>query len=672
MRAAGSHAWSAFPRRHPYWTGAGALLALLLLLPAVISWNWARGPVQRAVSSFTGREFHIDGDLDLDFVPLEVHAEKIRFGNASWSGQPVMASAQRLHARVRFWPLLAGRVTLPRLSIDQPYLRIERNAEGLGNWVFGQQPRCKPAGCPQRLRILQLHATAGKLEVREPTLQTAIDVRFDSEPATPGTLEPLVLSGNGTYRKAPFELAGHVDSPLELQGKPLPYTLDLQVQAGDTMVHASGTLAEPLQTENVAVNFGMRGPDLALLYEFAGLVLPKTPPYALQGRLSRNGNRISYEDFTGTVGDSDLSGTATVDIGGERPKLTAKLQSRVIDFDDLAGFIGGNPATGKGETASEEQQQAARAKRASGKLLPAKPIELGKLRSMDADVELVAARVDSPRLPLESMSAHLLLEDGMLTLVPLEFGAAGGRLTGTVRVDARTDPADMAFNMQFQNMQLPKLLPKVKLMHDALGSLSGVVNLEGKGNSTASMLATSNGELGFIMGRGRMSNLLLEVAGLDIAEALGFLIGRDQQVTLRCAYADFAVVDGIATARSVAFDTTDTALLIRGDFSFRNETLDLTLVPRPKDMSPVSIRTPIRIGGTFADPAVAPKGGPLLLRGTAVAALAAIAPPLALLGLVETGPGKDTDCGRGATPEEQVPSRTESHIPPPSKPGKAT
>ena len=42
---------------------------------------------------------------------------------------------------------------------------------------------------------------------------------------------------------------------------------------------------------------------------------------------------------------------------------------------------------------------------------------------------------------------------------------------------------------------------------------------------------------------------------------------------------------------------------------------------------------------------IAPEAEPLLLRGAAVAALAAIAPPLALLALIETGPGKDLNCG---------------------------
>jgi uncharacterized protein involved in outer membrane biogenesis len=201
-----------------------------------------------------------------------------------------------------------------------------------------------------------------------------------------------------------------------------------------------------------------------------------------------------------------------------------------------------------------------------------------------------------------------------------------------------------ALDLDLEKMQLPKLMPKVESMKDALGTLSGDIDLRGEGNSAATVMASADGEFSVIMGRGRMSNLLLELAGLDIAEAAALLIGKDRQVTLRCAYADFALEDGRATARAVAFDTTDTVLLLRGDLDFKDESLDFTLVPKPKDASPISIRTPLRIRGTLMEPSFGVKEGPLLLRGAVVAGLMAIAPPLGLLGLIETGPGKDTDC----------------------------
>jgi hypothetical protein len=661
MAARPNPAWFDFPRRHPAWITLLALSILIVLVLAFFNWNWVKGPVQRMVTRATGREFRIDGDLDVDYFPLEIHADKLFLANATWSEEKAMARAEHLDMRLRFWPLLRGHVTVPYLLADRPFLRLENNGNE-ANWIFENQGKCRPS-CEQRIRVQRLRVRDGRLEFREPLLRTSVDMQFESaKPPRSDALAPLVLKGKGTYRDAPFELKGQVDSPLELQGKPLPYSIDLTATAGQTLAHVSGTLAEPLQTENVAVDFEMHGPDLAKLYDYVGIVLPKTPPYALKGRLSRRGNQLSYQNFSGTVGDSDLSGDVTFDFGGARPKLTAMLQSKLIDFNDLAGFIGGTPGTGEGETASDEQKKEASAQKASGKLLPSKPLELEKMRLMDADVRLTASQMKSKHLPLEHMRAHLLLDHGQLTLDPLEFGAAGGRLTNVVHLDARQNQAQFALDMKIQKLQLQKLFPKAKSMQDSLGSINGAVELKGRGDSTASILGSSNGSISMIMGQGRMSNLVLEVAGLDIAEALKFLLGKDKEVRMRCAYADFGITDGLAMARSVAIDTTDTALLLKGQFSFKDEKLDMTLLPKPKDKSPVSIRVPIDIGGTFAHPSVAPKGGPLVLRGAAVAALAAIAPPLALLGLIETGPGKDLACGPGVPQSENQKSEERQPI----------
>lgn len=158
------------------------------------------------------------------------------------------------------------------------------------------------------------------------------------------------------------------------------------------------------------------------------------------------------------------------------------------------------------------------------------------------------------------------------------------------------------------------------------------------------MLATADGEVAAVMGVGQVSNLLLELAGPDIAESLRFLIGRDRSVRLRCAYADFGVDEGVARTRSLAFDTTDTVILGKGSVSLLDEQLDLVLRPRPKDVSPISLRVPLEVRGTFKEPRLSPRPGPLVARVAVAAALYAIAPPAALLALIETGPGEDAGC----------------------------
>jgi len=86
-------------------------------------------------------------------------------------------------------------------------------------------------------------------------------------------------------------------------------------------------------------------------------------------------------------------------------------------------------------------------------------------------------------------------------------------------------------------------------------------------------------------------------------------------------------------------------LLVEGQVHLGDERYDMRLRPRPKDMSPVSLRSPLRLTGTLKHPRIRPEAGPLIARGVIAAALYAIAPPAALLALIETGPGEDTACG---------------------------
>lgn len=51
-----------------------------------------------------------------------------------------------------------------------------------------------------------------------------------------------------------------------------------------------------------------------------------------------------------------------------------------------------------------------------------------------------------------------------------------------------------------------------------------------------------------------------------------------------------------------------------------------------------------RLGGTFSDPSVAVEKGPLALRAGAAILLGMVNPFAALIPLIETGPGTDSNC----------------------------
>lgn len=626
--------------------GAAGMAVVLLLL--FFDWNWFKGPLERAVSSASGREFRIGGDLDVDLGrTITISANDLHLANAAWSKEPRMGSAERVEIDIAPWPLLALRLRMKEVRARHADLWLETAPDGNGgNWVLGSG---RDTGEP-RWRVDRLWLEDSRLRFRDAAQKTGIDIRLDSvrpgPSKRPDAAAPVAVEGRGRWRGAPFALEGQAASPLALADSGTPYRIDLDARAGATRASASGTLTNPFRFQTFDLRLRLSGQDLDDLYPLLGLALPPSPPYRFDGRLRRNGDLWRYDGFSGTVGDSDLGGDVQVDVSGKRPMFSAQLLSRRLDFDDLAGFLGAPPQTGSGETANARQEKQSAELAARGRLLPDTPYDLAKLNAMDADVHWRARKINAPRLPIiDDMDAHLLLEAGLLRLEPLNFGVAGGDVRSTIRMDARKAPIDTRAKIAVRGVELPRLFARAELAQGAAGRIGGDISLHGRGNSVAAILGSANGDVGLGMGRGRISNLVMELAGLDIAESLKFLLTEDRQVPIRCAFADFGVKDGLMTSRALAFDSTDTIIVGEGTINLEDERLDLLLRPRPKDRSILSLRSPLRVGGTFKDPSFRPDLAALGLRGAIALALGSITPPAALLATFETGPGEDSDCG---------------------------
>jgi hypothetical protein len=643
MNAAMPSPWSAM-RRHP-WASAGALLLLLVVLLVVFwDWNWFKGPIERQVQSRTGRSFRIGGDLDVDLGRVAtIRADKLSFGNAPWSKQSTMASADRLDFDIELWPLLHRQFRIPRIRLQHPLLLLEKGPRGIGNWVFGSQG-------PSQAQFGRLWVDDGHLRYVDVAARTHVDVDIRSTAPGKGEVAPPIdAKGSGRWKGNPFAVRGHAQSPLSLRDRQQPYRIDVHVQAGNTRAHARGTLLDPLQLRGFDLMLALSGQNLDALYPMLGIAMPPSPPYAFDGRFTRDlkGNATvwNYRQFRGKVGDSDLAGDASLTTGGVRPFLRATLVSQRLDFDDLAVFIGKAPTSGNGETTNATLAAQAAREQASTRILPDTPYDLDKLNAMDADVRWKARRINAPKLPLDDMDAHLELAGGVLQLVPLDFGVAGGHIRSTVRMDARNAPIRTRADIAVRGLDLGRLMPEARLVKEAIGKLGGNASLTGSGNSIAGMLGSSNGDVAVGVGRGRISNLVMELAGIDIEESLKFLIEGDRTIPIRCAFGDFSVANGVMTSRALAFDTTDTIIVGDGTINLRDETLDLRLRPRPKDRSLLVLRSPLLLTGTFKHPSFRPDLKRVGLRGAIALALGSIAPPAALLATLELGPGKNADCG---------------------------
>ncbi len=641
-------------KRHPWWTALGVSTVAIVLLLIFWDWNWFKPLVERQVEARTGRKFEITGNLDVDrfgWTPL-VQIGRFRFGNAKWSKDPTMAQAECLQLAIELKPLLFHReVRIPEIRLRKPILRLEYGPNHVGNWIFGE-----PSTGTTQYGALWIDD--GRVRFIDAPNKTDIAVAVRSDMRDPTSKAPPILAeGGGQWEARSFRMHGRADAPLEMRETTRPYRIDVHATAGNTKAHARGTLLDPIRLRGFDLKFALSGPNLAELYPLVGMAIPDSPPYAFDGRLTREltstkrtgtqdtGNLWHYNDFTGKLGDSDLGGDASFETGRKRPILTANLVSKRLDIDDLAGFIGKAPPAGAGETATPGQRKQAAVEASKARVLPDHPYELDKLRAMDADVRWKAHRINAPKLPIDDMDAHLFIDAGLLRLDPLNFGVAGGDIRSTIRMDARESPIRTRADMQVRNLHLGQLLPTVELTKDAIGNIGGDIHITGTGNSIARMLGTADGAAQVGMGKGQISNLLMEYAGIDIAEALKFLVEGDRKIPIRCAFGDFTVNDGVMQTRSMAFDTTDTIILGEGTISMKDETFDLHLRPRPKDRSLFSFRAPLLVEGTFRDPSFRPDIKRVGLRAALALTLGSIAPPAALLATLELGPGKDAQCG---------------------------
>lgn len=620
-----------------------ATAAVVIAFIVLFDWNWLKAPLERRVSAETGREFRIGGNLDVDLGRVTtIRASALRFGNAPWSREAIMASADHAEMDVEIWPLLFRRETrIPEIRLTKPYLRLETGPDGKGNWIFGKQDG------ESETAFRRLWIDNGRLEFLDAARRTDIDIQLDSaSPNRVGGAPPVDIEGKGRWRGSPFTLEGRAESPLELRNVDQSYRVDLRAAAGPTRAHARGTLLDPFRLRDFDMKLMLTGQNLEHLYPLIGIAMPPTPPYSLDGRFTRDGDTWHYDSFTGEVGDSDLGGSASITVGRERPLLKANLVSKRLDFDDLAGFVGATPRIDEKEAGPREQkaQRSARGK-ADARVLPQTPYDLGKLRAMDADVRWKATRINAPKLPIDDMDAHLKLDAGVLRLEPLNFGVADGDLRSNIVMDARGQIIKTRAQIAARRINLGKLFPDTELMRNAIGRIGGDIAIAGNGNSVAQILGSANGDIALGMGQGRISNLLMELAGIDIAEALKFMVTKDRTIPIRCAFGDFAVKDGVMDARALAFDSTDTIIIGKGQINLKDETLDLELRPRPKDRSLLALRSPLVVGGTFKDPSFRPDLKRLGLRGATALALGSIAPPAALLATLELGPGEDAQCG---------------------------
>ena len=679
------------------WIAAGTAAAIVVAfgICEALGWPFLASPMQRWLGDTLERRvsFSETGTSQPKVVihllgGVTVSAAYIDIGAPTWSQEPHMLLVRDASLTLGYldlWRASQGRpLRIRELRASQLDSRIERLADGRASWQFGKKTdtpdtAAQPTAMPSFGR---LQVDEGTTKYRDALMAASLDANFTlidssrlASAAAPASAASagLQLAAKGSYQKNPVTVTLNTSGVLPVLAEDaaavaLPVVLDARI--GGAVMSFRGTATDALNLTALKGRFSVQGPSLAAVGDPLRVTLPTTGAFRTEGLIAKDGVVWNAVIDRATIGQSRLAGAFQYDPRPGVPVLSGRLTGAKLLLADLGPAVGtsapsGTPASApKAVPASAMTATRAAAKTTNtppsksndkpGRVLPDREFDLPSLRAMNANVLIEIDNLDlgsSFLEPLKPLKTHLVLRDGVLTLADLDARTGQGRLFGNLQLDGRGQLALWTANLGWNGIRLESWIHQAR-GNDAppyiTGRLAGQARVAGEGKSTAAILGSLQGGVRFRLADGSISHLAVEAAGLDLAQGLGMLIKGDDSLPLSCTVADFKAERGVLTPRAFVIDTRDSLLVVDGTVSLANEGMDLKVTTTPKDFSPLALRTPVRLRGSFTDPSVSVDPSRLGPRVGAAAVLSLLNPLAALIPFIDLGDSDEAAKGADA------------------------
>ncbi len=601
---------------------AGLAVAAVAIVSS-IDVNRYKGDVSAEVKAATGRDLVIDGDLGLDVsLTPAFTVSGIRFANAPWGSRPDMAVLGRASVEVELLPLLFGDIRVRRLVLQDLDLLLETDAAGQGNWQLGKTESAREGGgaLPEVSRVVFRNITVTWRDGRTGTSEVVRLDRFDARSAgnAGNGGGPLEIGFALAYGGEKIEGSGRVGSLRTLAVGGEPYPLRLAVEAAGTRLAIAGMIARPLEMTGLDLEVSFSGKRLDRIGKIIKINLPAVD-YRLSGKLLGSPQRLALNGLQVSVGKSNLSGDVQVGLAGRRPRIDAALSSSLIDLDALLSV------TEKSERTVGKEKK----KRVFDDTL----LRLDGFSALDALVRLNAGSIRAGGVVAEGVGMTAELKAGVLAVKPFAAGFSGGRVAGDAVLDTRSGAARLRSAITVEGLDVGRLLKDGGVADEVSGSIDGDLSISATGASVRELMAGLDGRVSVIGGKGRINNAALDILSADVLGTLAPFLGKSDGTAINCMVARLDIENGVAAVTAMIFDTETLTIAGSGRIDLGEETLDITLTPRPKKTSLLNLATPILVTGTLAAPSLIPDPAGLARKAAGIA-LTTVNPLVAVVPLV--------------------------------------
>lgn len=645
------------------------LMAVIVAIGEAMAWSFLRQPIEKGLSSSLKREVNIG-----DSFQMHVLGAVTIKTNSLWISAPpnfkvdYFIDAKSPEVSVSYgdiWAIKSGKpYNIKRLKVDAININLIRDAQGLSTWAFNQQPKNAPTPMPT---IDAFVINNGQVLIQDQLLGADLKVALSTKQDQQLKQSTTSLAATGKFRNRALSgqldtqgllaLANAVDATTPINSKGW-------VDYGGVHLTFNGQASDLLGAQKIVGHLSIKGPSLGVLGDLLNVTLPTTAPFMIQADIDKDKRTWLAEVSNAEIGSSVLSGHFKFEANTLKPVLTGELKGKRFVLADIAPAFGAKVAQNGGAAVAKKR------------VFPDQALNFDSFNRMNAAIKVSLAYVDLGNLfarPISPLIADLSLQDNALTLTHIKAKTADGEISGNLAIDnhgndgtqmnkmadkpAKTNkPAQWHVNLKVSNINLEKWLEVSKQRQleakkagrdvppaYVTGLLNGTLQLDGQGNSTAEFMHSLNGKMSFYIKSGRLSHLIVEVLGLDIAQSLGVLIKGDQTLPLACAVVNLEAKQGQLNSRLSLFDTPVTTIVLSGGADLSKEQLNLHLVAAPKNFSPFTVRSPINVQGSFLQPTIVLEKTPIIGRIAGAIGLSIVNPLAAILPFLDTGSGQNTE-----------------------------
>ncbi|HTV35783.1 MAG TPA: AsmA family protein [Xanthobacteraceae bacterium] len=582
--------------------GFALLIGMSFLIPA----STVRDGVKKEIQEVTGLDPTLRGGISVSLFPhASVSFHDVLLGDVG-AGKPAVA-ADEMTARLRYFPLLAGRIEIADVTLVRPTVNVTFTADGRSNWS-GLAASLAHAVAPNPSRA----ASFSEIGIRDGTVvvhtagsalpEQLDDVNF--QVAWPSISRSFAANGRFVWRDQPVEASLTLSDFLAaLTGQ--SSGVKLRVTSTPLNVGFDGTGSDD-PTLKMEGTLNVDSPSLRDALFWTGN--SKVPfggfkRFALRAQSSVGNGTISLTDVNVELDGNRAEGVLTLAADDHR----AVQGTLAADTLDLTTYVAGTRLMATDERTWDRL-----------------PITLDGLADFNLDLRLSAASIKLGDAQLGRTAVAVNMRDGKLKVAIGESQAFGGTATGSFGLDAANGGVEVTSHVELSEVDLANCLGQMFGVHRLQGHGTLNLDLEGSGNSvwavthtlggTASLNAHDGGLTGI-----NVEQLLRRLEKRPLSGNGDFRTGRtpfDQLVL------NVKIEQGNVSVQNLQIKGPSVRLTLGGQASIPARDVDLqgtaTLV---STNSADEFDLPFVVQGLWDDPLILPDASSLIRRSHAAAPL---------------------------------------------------